>query len=587
MTSQQRLIGVAVLATGLSFLGLPGLKARPAYVERAQNPVLAPPSGQGSAPVKDLAKGTASITGRVVEAGSDRGIAAAEVTISVADAVSARRVVTTDSDGSFLFQGIAAGSYSLAVTKQDWISGAFGRLRPNGASRRLTLGADERRTGVVVPMWRPAMISGSVRDERNEPLADIRVQIFNRTLIAGVPRLIRIGAAALTDNHGFYRVSGLVPGEFVVAINVPPRGGLIAKSDGIAYQPSFFPATIVPEQALVISLGSGEERPGVDFEARSAPAFSVAGVVSVDGMVAGDTTVSLIPVGGQPMELTPELQTGPLDSGAFRFERVVAGDYVLRVVAGVAEKNATSRFPSEAAWAETRISVVDRPIADLRIPLQRGFRVSGSIQLKGTSPVPVVDRIASLYVGLMPADGTVERSNAFVSVDGDGRFTSTGVIPGRYLLQMSGTALLGGWSLASAMYRGVDITDEPLDLNDDVSDIVITLTDHPTQVTGRITVTGAPNKDATVILFPTDDRSWTLHGLFPRRMRNVRASPDGSYALVNLPPGPYFVVALNSDETFDYWTDPAYLRKLSAVATRIDVRPSDIVTQDLVTKRVR
>jgi len=577
MTSQLRLIGVAMVAVSLSLAG------------RAQNPVLAPPTGQNTTAVKDIGKGTASVVGRVVEAGSENGIAAAEVTVMVTGVSSAaRRVLTTSENGDFLIEGIPGGAYAITVAKQEWMPGAVGRLRPNGPSRPIILAADERRTGVVMPMWRPAVISGVVRDERNEPLAGTRVQIFTRAFYAGVPRLVRTGgAAALTDSHGLYRVSGLAPGDYVVAINIPPRGGLIAQSDGFAYQPSFFPATMVPEQALVMTLASGEERPGVDFEARSSPAFSVSGVAVIDDLVAADTTVALIPVIGGAIELTPELQTGPVDSGAFRFERVAAGDYVLRVVAGLADKTATPHVANGTAWAEARISVVDRPVADLKIALQRGFRVTGSVQFTGTSPVPVIDPIPGLHVSLTPADGVSDRFT-FVSVDARGRFATDGIIPGRYVFEMAGTANLGGWSLASAMYRGVDITDEPLELNDDVSEIVVTFTDHPTRVSGRVTAaSGAPNRDATVMLFPTDDHAWTLRGRFPRRLRNVRASTDGSYALVNLPPGPYFLVALNSDELRDDWSDPAYLRKLSAVATRIDVRASERIVENLVTKRVR
>src|SRR5262249_43424731 len=143
-------------------------------------------------------------------------------------------------------------------------------------------------------------------------------------------------------------------------------------------------------------------------------------------------------------------------------------------------------LPGPSAWSEQRITVNDRSITDLNAVLEGGVTVSGSVQFKGTTAVPTLDRAPFLTVILTPAEAGPRMFFSNAVIDVRGRFALTGVVPGRYLVAMAGTASLAGWSLAGALVRGVDITDEPIDIADDVSDVVVTFTDQPTRISGRV-----------------------------------------------------------------------------------------------------
>src|SRR5690606_30547742 len=64
----------------------------------------------------------------------------------------------------------------------------------------------------------------------------------------------------------------------------------------VAYAPVYYPGTPSPAQSTAVTLGVGEERPGVDFQLRLVPTARVTGSVrAADGALPQGTQVSLIP----------------------------------------------------------------------------------------------------------------------------------------------------------------------------------------------------------------------------------------------------------------------------------------------------
>ena len=90
--------------------------------------------------------------------------------------------------------------------------------------------------------------------------------------------------------------------------------------------------------------------------------------------------------------------------------------------------------------------------------------------------------------------------------------------------------------------------------------------------------------DATVLLFPADDRLWADSGASPRRMKTMRVTKTGGFALTAVPEGDYFIVAVRDDVAAD-WPDPKFLESLRTSATRVSIADGDRKAVSLRTVR--
>jgi hypothetical protein len=130
------------------------------------------------------------------------------------------------------------------------------------------------------------------------------------------------------------------------------------------------------------------------------------------------------------------------------------------------------------------------------------------------------------------------------------------------------------------------VSDEPFDLDSDANDVVITFTDRWTGIHGIVQGLRGPDPDATVLIFPMEQQSWTNYGINGRRVRSVRSSRSGDYRLHSIPAGDYYVVAIPEDRAAD-WQDPGFLSSLTAVATRVTISDGDQTLVGLRTREVR
>jgi hypothetical protein len=240
----------------------------------------------------------------------------------------------TTADGRFLFRGLREGTYTIAAAKAGYLAGAYGARRPGGGSAPLEIDEGERVTDVTVPLWRWGSISGTVLDEGGEPIVGLDVRALRRSIAAGRRRFTMAGVGT-TDDRGQYRISALVPGDHVVAISIsqawvpatvseayrdmmqgndPARGNLLSAfmengltpplpgmpnavqsgsmlqvlrgpapppvPDGtpvVAYPSTFHPAGRSVADAAVLTIQSGQDRGGIDFELKPVRMTRVSG----------------------------------------------------------------------------------------------------------------------------------------------------------------------------------------------------------------------------------------------------------------------------------------------------------------------
>jgi hypothetical protein len=391
----------------------------------------------------------------------------------------------------------------------------------------------------------------------------------------------------------------------------------------MAYPTVFYPGARQLTSATPIDLAPGQEKGGVDFALQPVPAVRVSGTVISAGTLDPNFVLRLLPRGSEGLGVGGEQATALVSaSGAFTFLAVPAGSYTIDAGLNV------TRFSAAAAWgphtpgmlhvqfggasapsapddvgiAMQRKDVVDREWAELpidvgaddvtvlRITLRPSVTVSGEIVWDGPPGNHLNLATGQTYpaipgVQLEPADGD---ARLFPTRTGLGppatqQFSVAGLRAGEYVIRPS---VYAGTTVVRIVANGQDVTTRTIDTTSgDISGVGVKMATKPTRISGSVRDVTEPGRKTSVVAFPVEKRQWSRYGLTPLTIKTVSfAGPR--YTLTGLPPGEYFVVAV--DAAFGGgWRDPAWLDAASRVATRVTLEWEEPVTVDLPLSRVQ
>jgi hypothetical protein len=407
--------------------------------------------------------------------------------------------------------------------------------------------------------------------------------------------------------------SGARVGNMVQSV----RGGLGVppSKDGraFAYPTTFYPAATASAQASAVTVTSGQERSEIDMQLRPVPAVKVSGaVIGPEGPVS-TVAMRLIPSGAEVMATEVETSSTVSDgSGGFTFLGVTPGQYTLRVVrqpppvptqrnttattvqmgGGVTMSSVTTMSAPDAPlpagptlWESMPLSVGGTDLANVTVSLRSGTRISGRVEFEGSARAPEATDLLRIGINLEPASGQSMRLSGPLRgrVEADARFTTVGLPGGRYFLRAGGAPQ--GWTFKSATHEGRDLADVPVDATGgDITGVVISFTDRPTELNGTVTGSSGPDPDATVLIFPSDANAWTEWGISSRRLRAIRTSAAGTYTTKGLPAGDYYIVAVPEALAVD-WQQPSTLEAFARTAAQIRIEEGEKKTQSLRTSR--
>ena len=231
------------------------------------------------------------------------------------------------------------------------------------------------------------------------------------------------------------------------------------------------------------------------------------------------------------------------EAGRFTLLGVPPGEYVL----GHANRflSRALREGTPAYWVAQPVTVGTGMISRIsRSRFDRRFASRGRIELRsGNSPQTAPPRIA----GVMFETPFGEPGQVAVEVTRDAtRSFSTLAAGGRYIVR---PYELGGWFVQSVTLAGKDITDRVVTLQEDATSFVVTYTDRPSKVSGTVTdARGTASPTAVVLAFPVDPKLWSGYGASPRNLKTALTSRTGVYTFDHLPPGEYYVIAVDPAE---------------------------------------
>ncbi len=348
------------------------------------------------------------IVGQVIDADSGRGVPEAVVQVgpllrilgpsgtfeeSLSAYSAGMRFIVADGQGRFVIRNISAGRIALVFRMNGYMLSSFGQKRPGAPTQEIVVDGVQRFDDVVILAWKNAVITGVVSDEAGAPAVGVSVRALRRTFAGGQSKFALASSGTRTDDRGEYRISGLEPGDYTIAVpstvvtaptaivdsyreaaaagkseaiqrlisnssglgaplsspGIPTTGGSTmlvgtrgralalpgAASAEAVYQTVFHPGVLNVAQATVISLRSGEERSRVDLQLKVARAFQVSGQVAGGDGFAGSIAVSLVSAGVEQGidAIGFETATALADAnGRFHFLGVPEGDYVIKIL---------------------------------------------------------------------------------------------------------------------------------------------------------------------------------------------------------------------------------------------------------------
>lgn len=204
--------------------------------------------------------------------------------------------------------------------------------------------------------------------------------------------------------------------------------------------------------------------------------------------------------------------------------------------------------------------------------------MSGRVVFQGSSLQPPTDP-SRIRVNLTAANPAGPREpTALGRADASGRFTITGIVPGRYRVNVGGVP--EGWVVESASVEGQEALDFPFEVKSGqaIGSAVVTFTDRRAELTGTLVdVDGQPAPGYTLLLYPSDQRYWLPQS---RRIRTTRPATDGQFMFATVPPGDYKLVPVGDVEPGS-WFDPAFLQQVDSAALRVSITEGEKKVQNV------
>lgn len=484
---------------------------------------------------------------RPVNTDADTLAAARMSTLGYGASVSEGQYSTTSNeDGSFCFENVKPGLYTMVGTKTGFLDTSFGAVSPTESGKAITV-QSEPLTNLNLALINQGVVAGKVTDEYDEPVSGASVSLLMRMSIGGQTRNVPVRGAQSND-LGEFRVANVAPGTYYLVVEpkaADRRPGASARSP----LRTFYPSAASAAQATPIIVGAGEARLGLSVRLLSGQTHSVRGMV-----------VGLLPTDQGAIQMHPEdeqqvfIAIGGANykpDGSFEFANVAPGAYVLSYfqVSGDSAKS-----------ARRVVTVGDRDVNDVVLSIANSVAIAGRIRVEGTGSGDAVD-FSKLRVNLSSSEALVGPSvNATMGTDGG--FVIQNIIPGRYRLR---TDPPPESYLKAVRYGQQEVKNLELSVTEGSSDILeIVYRYGLASVSGRVEDPRGGSVPAWVVLAPAETSSGSTELV-------VGASDGtGTFVLPNVPPGHYRIHAFESVDLAALDV-PEVRRTLSSGGTDIEV----------------
>jgi hypothetical protein len=371
--------------------------------------------------------GTASIAGTVVD-DQARAVPVRRAVVTVAGpGLVPSRSAITDDDGRFAIDRVPAGRFTISVSRASFVTSLYGAKRPGKPGTPIVVAAGQRVTGLVVKLWRGAVIAGVVRTEDGQPAEGLPVRVIAARQ-ASEPSIFTLDNNGMKTNEaGEFRIFGLPPGSYLLSVTPTvlrgtsptatseaemdaalaalrtraaattagrPASALPPTSRPFAYAAIYFPGTASMSQATPITLAPGQIVEGVDLQLQRVSTASIGGIVThPDGRGASSASIQIVeaPPPGYTLDTPLQATARTMPDGTFRIPAVSPGDYTLTARATPTGVATSGRGGGPALWGEMKLSVSGNDIGGLTLGLESGPALTGRVAFAEGALKPPAD----------------------------------------------------------------------------------------------------------------------------------------------------------------------------------------------------
>jgi hypothetical protein len=503
------------------------------------------------APAAAATNGNFTVSGTVVNALTGEALRRASVSVLAEADGRAVESVLSDNNGHFALAGLAAAKYQLTASKRGFRTAYYDEH--DEFSTAIVTGADQNTSGLTFRLTPGGIIRGAVTGDGGDPVDGARVMLFQK------PRAHKLGErtaqvdATTTDDTGAYEFGNLPAGEYYVAVTAEPWYSLHRTSGApgqatatdalaaldVAYPVTYFDSTTDEASATAITLAAGGvEEAQINLHAVPALHLMVAMARRPDGSMARPELRQSI-FGAQ---ISAE-STGLFDPGHMRtaeFTGVAPGHYEL----------AQGDPPRVVELDATTSQQIDPSLGTPTV------EVSGSIKIAGGGAAQ-----EGVTVTLESADGERQR-DPMQSNAPRGAFHFPSVLPGKWIISVNGTG--GRLSIASTTIHGTTHAGNAIAVGDKALEITLNVMESDLRVTGFARKEGKGFAGAMIVLAPKDLNS------IRELARRDQSDSDGSFALPQVAPGQYTIVAIQDGWNLD-WSRPEVIGRFLPRGTTVTV----------------
>lgn len=479
------------------------------------------------------------ITGKVV---TDDGQPLVGVGVQVSKSVgdkSVYRNVIADEEGNFRVVDLPAGSYRIDAFVKGYVN-----VSSESYKQRYRIGES-----ATITMIKGGVITGKIFDSVGQPLVGATVNAQRVRNEAG--RAVGEGFRdAMTDDRGVYRIYGLLAGFYVVYAN----GGYgMYYNDNVREVPTYHPAA-TRDTAQEVSVQTGAVVTGIDIRHRSERGATISGFFSgaFEGKSENSSSLNVALEQAATNSFVTQINLNLRDAGknAFALTGIADGEYEI-----TARRNVFNRVSGDAPSAATprKITVKGSDVTGIELKLLALASVAGRVVLEpgekkdcAITRRGVLDEVTVTY----QRDEADTRTTAFpeTSLDEKSEFALQDLQAGRY--RLAAPLPSDHWYLKSVTIAPVKPATprtpvaKPLDVarqgihlksGEKLTGVTLTIAEGAAELRGRVSGKDLPPR-MRVHLVPAekDDDVLRYYEIVTR---------DGAFALTNLAPGKYWLLA--------------------------------------------